>query len=73
MTYILIGFLFGFTIPYLARRFAKFMPATLAYAIYRIFHINKTVSKSKKQKNPKYKKLKNTLRFSYNISISLKI
>lgn len=59
MTYILIGFLFGFTIPYLARRFAKFMPATLAYAIYRIFHINKTVSKSKKQKNPKYKKLRN--------------
>ena len=57
MFYILIGFLFGFTIPYTARRFAKFMPATLAYAIYRIFHINKTVSKEKKQQNPKYMKL----------------
>ena len=57
MTYILIGFLFGFTIPYLARRFAKFMPATLAYAIYRIFHINKTVSKSKKGKTAHYKQI----------------
>ena len=59
MTYILIGFLFGFSIPYIARRFAKFMPATLAYALYRIFHINKTVSKTKKQNNSKYLKLRN--------------
>lgn len=26
----------GFLIPYMSRRFAKFMPATMAYALYRI-------------------------------------
>lgn len=59
MTYILIGFIFGFFIPYLARRFAKFMPATPAYAIYRILKINKQVSYIKKQQNSRYIKLKN--------------
>lgn len=59
MTYILIGFIFGFFIPFLARRFAKFMPATFAYAIYRILKINKTVSKQKKQKNHTYQLLRN--------------
>ena len=58
MTYILIGFIFGFSIPYLARRFAKFMPATMPYALYRIFKQNKTVSKEKRSKNSKYLKLK---------------
>ena len=28
MSYIFWGFLFGVLIPYMARRFAKFMPAT---------------------------------------------
>lgn len=59
MMYILIGFIFGFFIPYLARRFAKFMPATPAYALYRIFSINKQVSRAKKTNNTKYLKLKN--------------
>ena len=58
MTYIIIGFIFGFTIPYLARRFAKFMPATMPYALYRIFKQNKTVSKEKRKQNNKYLKLK---------------
>ena len=58
MSYIVIGFIFGFTIPYLARRFAKFMPTTLPYALYRIFKQNKTVSKEKRSKNTKYLKLK---------------
>ena len=58
MTYIVIGFIFGFTIPYLARRFAKFMPATMPYALYRIFKQNKTVSKEKRKQNNKYLKLK---------------
>ena len=58
MTYILIGFIFGFTIPYLSRRFAKFMPATMPYALYRIFKQNKTVSKEKRNQNSKYLKLK---------------
>ncbi len=57
MPYIFIGFIFGFTIPFLARRFAKFMPATLAYALYRIFHFNARVSKQKRLNNAKYKKL----------------
>ncbi|MCM1322555.1 MAG: A24 family peptidase [Acetobacter sp.] len=57
MTYIIIGFIFGFSIPYLARRFSKFMPATFAYALYRIFSINKTVSKTKRQANHKYQQL----------------
>lgn len=57
MTYIIIGFIFGFSIPYLARRFSKFMPATFAYALYRIFSINKIVSKEKRLSNHKYKQL----------------
>ena len=36
MSYIFWGFLFGVLIPYMARRFAKFMPATAAYALYRL-------------------------------------
>lgn len=57
MLYIFIGFAFGFAIPYLARRFAKFMPATFAYAIYRILKPNKNVSKQKRKQNLTYKKL----------------
>lgn len=57
MIYILIGFIFGFSIPYMARRFSKFMPATFAYALYRIFSINKIVPKAKRQSNHKYKQL----------------
>ena len=59
MFYALLGFILGCFIPYTARRFAKFMPATLAYALYRIFKPNKTVSKQKKQNNSKYIKLRN--------------
>ena len=57
MVYLLIGFVFGFSIPYLARRFSKFMPATFAYALYRIFSINKSVSREKKMANHKYRQL----------------
>ena len=59
MFYAVLGFILGFTIPYVARRFAKFMPATLAYAIYGIFTPNKSVSPTKKQNNAKYIKLRN--------------
>ncbi len=59
MLYVIIGFIFGFSIPYTARRFAKFMPATLAYALYRIFTPNKRVSKQKRLSNAKYIKLRN--------------
>ena len=59
MIYIFIGFIFGFSIPYIARRFAKFMPATLAYALYRILTPNKRVSKQKRLSSAKYIKLRN--------------
>ena len=44
MFYTILGFLLGFSIPYISRRFAKFMPATFAYALYRIFTPNKKPS-----------------------------
>ena len=53
MFYILTGFVFGALIPYRSRRFAKFMPATAAYAIYRLIKPNKKSSK----RNDKYKRL----------------
>ncbi len=36
MMYLLYGFVAGFFVPYIARRFNKFMPATLGYAVYKI-------------------------------------
>lgn len=57
MIYALYGFIFGCLIPYIARRFAKFMPATLAYALYRIVKPNKKVSKAKRKASPRYGKL----------------
>ncbi len=57
MFYILSGFIFGFLIPFIARKFGKFMPATPAYAIYRILKPAKTVSREKKISNRIYQKL----------------
>lgn len=57
MLYIISGFLFGLLIPYMARRFSKFMPATMAYALYRLVAPTKRVSKQKRQKNGNYQKL----------------
>ncbi|MBO7556763.1 MAG: prepilin peptidase [Alphaproteobacteria bacterium] len=50
-----IGFLLGSLIPYMARRFAKFMPATPAYALYRLI---KPVKKASKKNSRYYKLLK---------------
>jgi len=55
MVYTVAGFLFGLLIPYMARRFSKFMPATPAYAIYRLIMPVKTTKKAKS--DAKYKKL----------------
>lgn len=41
MAYILLGFVFGLFIPYIARRFAKFMPASFGYAIWQIIKFPK--------------------------------
>jgi prepilin signal peptidase PulO-like enzyme (type II secretory pathway) len=57
MIYALFGLMFGMTIPYLARRFAKFMPATAGYALYRIVWPTKRVSAKKRKENPRYRKL----------------
>jgi len=57
MTYVLSGFIFGLFIPYMARRFAKFMPATMASALYWLIKPSKKVSKQKRLKNNKYKLL----------------
>ena len=47
MIYAVYGFVAGFLIPYMSRRFAKFMPATPAYALYRLVKPNKTARKVK--------------------------
>lgn len=57
MVYALLGFIFGLLIPYIARRFEKFMPATAAYAVYRILKPNKSVKRAKRKQNHKYVKL----------------
>lgn len=57
MIYALFGLLFGLFIPYLARRFEKFMPATVAYAVYRVIKPNKSVKREKKKNNHRYLKL----------------
>lgn len=57
MFYILFGFIFGLLIPYMARRFNKFMPATPAYALYRLLCPVKKVSSVKRKNNGKYQKL----------------
>ena len=41
----------------MARRFYKFMPATMAYAVYRLVKPNQPVSKQKRADNPRYGKL----------------
>lgn len=60
MNYILYGFLFGFIIPYMARRFAKFMPASAANAVWRLICPVKKVSPQKRINNSQYKKLIST-------------
>lgn len=57
MVYVLCGLVFGLFIPYIARRFAKFMPATFGYALYRIFTPGKSLNRERR-KNPRYKNLR---------------
>ena len=61
MLYLLSGFVLGFFIPYIARRFAKIMQETptFAYALYRIFSPTVKVSKAKRLSNHKYIQLQN--------------
>lgn len=57
MIYAFYGFVFGLLIPYFARRFAKFMPATPGYALYRLVWPTKRVRRVKRTDNPHYRKL----------------
>ncbi len=50
MAYALCGFIWGMFIPYLARRFAKFMPATAAYALYDVFHFRFSLAACKRER-----------------------
>ena len=53
MLYAFCGFVFGLFIPYIARRFAKFMPASFAYALWQI--IKPQINTRKIRKAPLYK------------------
>ena len=57
MQYALYGFLLGFIIPYMARRFAKFMPASAAESIWHLLYPHKLVEPQKRQKNARYRTL----------------
>jgi len=57
MSYIVYGFVLGFIIPYMARRFAKFMPASAAVAVWRLICPVKCTSFQKRKDNDHYKKL----------------
>lgn len=57
MLYAVLGALFGLFIPYIARRFAKFMPATGAYALYWIVKPSKKTPAQRRQKNALYARL----------------
>ena len=61
MIYIVLGFLWGLCIPYLSRRFGKFMPASPAFALYSLFMPLKKVSAP--QKNKVYLALRRALRY----------
>lgn len=58
MFYAVLGFVFGFLVPYISRRFAKFMPATFAYALVEICRPGKRLSAQRRQ-DKRYRKLKN--------------
>jgi len=58
MIYGIYGFLLGFIIPYMARRFSKFMPASAPFAILYLVIPSKKTSKNKRQNNPVYQHLK---------------
>lgn len=49
MLYACLGFVFGLFIPYMARRFAKFMPASFAYALWQIIKPSSNARRIRKQ------------------------
>ena len=57
MIYAFLGLLFGFSIPYMALRFSKFMPATPGYALYRLIWPVKRVRKERRSQSQEYRRL----------------
>lgn len=57
MQYLIYGFFLGFVIPYIARRFAKFAPASPAEAVWRVVFPVKWVRVSYYRRSQKYKAL----------------
>lgn len=57
MIYAFYGLLFGLLIPYMARRFAKFMPATPGYALYRLVWPVRRIKKEKRRQSQEYCRL----------------
>ena len=57
MIYAVYGFVLGFIIPYMARRFAKFMPASAAETVWRLVCSGKRTSHQKRFASLKYKQL----------------
>ena len=57
MIYAFYGLIFGFLIPYMARRFSKFMPATPGYALYHLVWPVKRVKKEKRAQSAEYQRL----------------
>lgn len=57
MIYAFCGLIFGFLIPYMARRFSKFMPATPGYALYHLVWPVKRVKKEKRAQSAEYQRL----------------
>lgn len=60
MTYAFYGFVLGFIIPYMARRFAKFMPASAAESVWRLLYSGKRTSHQRRFTSLKYKRLVST-------------
>ena len=54
MIYALYGLVFGALVPYMARRFGKFMPATMAYAVIQLLKPQRRVKAERILKNPRY-------------------
>ena len=54
MIYALYGLVFGALVPYMARRFGKFMPATMAYALVQLIKPQRKVSRERILHNPRY-------------------
>ncbi len=63
MIYALYGLIFGMFIPYIARRFGKFMPATPAFALFSIVRPQRRVSRQKVKTNPRYLDLRAAYRW----------